>query len=187
MPFSVSLLPRDLFTSSADFIFLGALVNMGYNVQPEMSCYWCKDGDLGVNCIQKHFTRARFMFIWSNLHYSLHPSYVRAGERFTWGKDAQMEMEKKEDPIARVRMLCEMVNRKFREVRNPCRNLCVDETMTAYKGRSSILQCQPRKPDKLGYEHFTLCANDSGYILNDEAHLGAAVQLVFGDDEPKPK
>lgn len=126
------------------------------------------------------------MFIWTNLHYSVHPSYARLGERFTWGKDDQKACERS-DPVLRVRMLSEMVNRRFRAARNPTKNLCVDETMTAYKGRSDIKQCQPNKPKSIGYEHFTLCDHGSGYVLNDEPHLGKTAQLKFADGEPQPK
>lgn len=127
------------------------------------------------------------MFIWANLTYSTQPSYTRLGERFTFAKDDQKAFETNEDPVGRVRMLADIVNRRFRAVRNPSKDLCVDETMTAYRGRVKNLQAHPDKPIRRGYEHYTLCEEGTGYVLNDEPHLGKHIQMLFPDGEPLPR
>lgn len=189
MHFWVSILKSSLvYHYSNEFAsFVGAMITMGYNEQPEMTCYWSKSPDLGCPSIKAAFTRERFNFIWANLTYSCQTSYTRLGERFTWAKDAQKAYEKNEDPVGRVRMLADLVNRRFRAVRNPTSNLCVDETMIAYKGRADTLQVQPDKPIKKGFENYTLCDQGTGYVLNDEPHVGKRIQLVFADGEPTPQ
>lgn len=159
---------------------------MGFNEQPEIASYWSKSKVLGCEAISNVFTRERFMFIWANLTYSEHTSYTRLGERFTFAKDDQSKFEKDEDPACRVRMMADIVNRRFRAVRNPGRSLCVDEMMTAYKGRVGNLIAHPDKPIRKGYEHYAVCEAGTGYVLNDEPNLGKKIKLLFPDGEPLP-
>jgi hypothetical protein len=164
-------------TENEMYAFLGVLIAMGINYQPEISSYFCKDGGiLGCGPMQRCFSRQRFMKIWTHLCYTtafvnLHA--LRAAE--------------KKDPIVKVREFLTQMNTKFRALRNPRREMVVDETMTKYKGRSSIKVKMPKKPANCGFEHFTLAESSTGYVLNDEAHCGRNVKMVFGVDEPQPK
>jgi len=93
-----------------------------------------------------------------------------------------------QDPILKVRPFLSHLNTRFRAVRQARRELCVDETMTKFKGRSSIKVRMPSKPVPMGFEHFTLSEAKTGYVFNDEAHVGKQVKMVFEKDEmPQPK
>jgi hypothetical protein len=186
--------------------FLAVLIIMGYNKLPEIKHYWSTSSDLGLKAVKDAFTYRRFAQIWKMFHYSSQPSYQRLGcldEEVEVDDEEAVEgdrldvaaaasqlkcVERNRDAIIKVRLFCEMVNSQFRKCRNPTRILCIDETITPFKGRSSIKVCQPRKPKKWGFEHFTLCEVGSGYILNDEAHLGKKQKMVFdGSQEPRPR
>jgi len=166
------------------YAFLGTLITMGFNPQPEIANYFARDDVIGNTAVQKAFSRRRFMTIWCNLGYTslddhdgpphlvVSADTIKAAERL--------------DPVAKVRAFMADINSNFRAVRNPSRELCVDETMTAYKGRSQIKVRMPKKPIPCGFEHFTLSEAKSGYVLNDETHLGKTVKLIF-KGEPPPK
>jgi hypothetical protein len=165
------------------YSFLGVLIVMGYNQQPEISLYWSTSADMGVAAIREAFTRQRFMDIWANLRYT---AQLAVQELSEVAKAAQKEAEKK-DAIMKVRPFLNVLNGQFRACRRPTSVLCIDETMTAFRGRSRIKICQPRKPIKWGFEHFTLCDGENGYVLNDEAHIGKGTHILFDPDvEPQP-
>lgn len=162
-------------TEDEMYAFIGALIVMGFNSQPEISSYFSRDEVLGNIAVQKAFSRTRFNELWTKL------SYTRQFESV-----AVMRKAEKLDPVIKVRAWLAAINTRFRAVRNPRRELCVDETMTAYKGRSIIKVRMPKKPISCGFEHFTLTEAMSGYVLNDETHVGRAVKLVF-EGEPDPE
>jgi hypothetical protein len=153
---------------------------MGYNDQPEINSYWSTSSDLGSRAIRDGMSRRRFLQIWKYIRYGPQQSLATANETTV---ASQKEAEKR-DAIFKVRPLMNIINGQFRRNRNPGEMLCIDESMTAFKGRSRIKVCQPRKPIKWGFENFTLCDAKNGYILNDEAHVGPG-QFTC-DDEPKP-
>ena len=156
--------------------FVACMIIMGYDEQPEMANYWSMASDLGNHAIRTALTRTKFGQIWNNFRLSAEPSFtgVDLDTAPLATREAILAQKAKEDldAIMKVRPLLEGINAKFRACRNPSSILCVDESMTAYKGRSKIKICQPKKPIKVGFEHFTLCDSDDGYILNDEAHIG---------------
>jgi hypothetical protein len=163
-------------TEGEMYAFIGSLIIMGYNQQPELAHYWCLSSDLGNFAIRTALTRVRFNQIWNHFRISDEPSftgivYDAASPRTQAAINLQRKKED-QDAIMKLRPLMERINRRFRQVRAPSSNLCIDESMTAYKGRSKIKICQPKKPIKWGFEHFTLCDASNGYILNDEAHIG---------------
>src|SRR5207253_2474521 len=165
------------------YAFFGVMIVIGYNQQPELSPYWSTASDMGVAAIREAFTRRRFLQIWKYLCYSVQPS---TNELSSMAKAAQKAVEK-EDAIMKVRPFLNVLNGQFRACRQPTSTLCIDETMTAFRGRSRIKICQPRKPIRWGFEHFTWCDGASGYVLNDEAHIGKGTHILFDpDEEPKP-
>ena len=53
----------------------------------------------------------------------------------------------------------------------PTENLCIDEQMVPFKGRSKLKQYNPQKPKKWGYRLYVL-TNPEGLIYNFEVHTG---------------
>jgi hypothetical protein len=161
-------------TTDEMYAYLGALMTMGFNPQPEISSYFSKCGLLGNAAVQTSFSRSRFTQIWNNMSYTE-----------TYASDSELRAAEHRDPVSKVRPFLTKMNEKFRALRNPNRELVVDETMTRYKGRSSFKVRMPKKPAKCGFEHFTLVEASSGYVLNDEPHVGRRVKMVF-NGEPEP-
>lgn len=156
--------------------FIACMIIMGYDDQPEMQNYWSTASDLGNHAIRTAMTRVRFSQVWNNFRLSAEPSFtgVDPNTASPQTRQAMAEQKAKEDndALMKLRPMMEAINERFRACRNPSSHICIDESMTAYAGRTKIKIYQPKKPIKLGFEHFTVCDSQDGYILNDEAHIG---------------
>lgn len=119
------------------YVFVGVLIVMGYHRVPEMRQYWSKCSDVGVKAVRQAMPYRRFEQIWKAFHYSNQPPYARMGSRARCASRLRA-IEREKDAMVKVRFLCSMVNRQFRRCRNPARELCVDESMTAFTGRSKV-------------------------------------------------
>lgn len=54
----------------------------------------------------------------------------------------------------------------------PSRHLAVNESMVAFKGRSSMKQFMPLKPIKRGFKVWALADSQSGFLLNFDVYTG---------------
>ncbi|KAL7644533.1 UNVERIFIED_CONTAM: hypothetical protein RMT77_004069 [Armadillidium vulgare] len=64
-----------------------------------------------------------------------------------------------------------MLNEKFKNLYSPKRELCVDESIILFKGRSSMKQYNPMKSIKRGHKIWCL-GDSSGYISKFEIYTG---------------
>jgi hypothetical protein len=74
------------------------------------------------------------------------------------------------DPLPHIQSLAETLNQSFAAHYSPASSLTLDETMVAFKGRSSIKQYIPSKPHKWGYKIYSLASDD--YLLHFEVYEG---------------
>ena len=58
----------------------------------------------------------------------------------------------------------------------PRREISVDETLIAFKGRSRFKQYKPKKPHKWGVNAWTLAESKTGYVYNWEIYEGKQQQ-----------
>lgn len=64
------------------------------------------------------------------------------------------------------------LSNKFLEAYVPNRNLAVDESMVAFKGRTHLKQYMPLKPIKRGIKVWALACSSTGYLLNFSVYEG---------------
>jgi hypothetical protein len=76
------------------------------------------------------------------------------------------------DKLYKARPLILHLNSKFRESYGPSRNISVDESMVAFKGRSTLKQYMPMKPIKRGFKVWVAADSRTGYMLNFKVHEG---------------
>jgi len=57
-------------------------------------------------------------------------------------------------------------------VYKPSGTVAVDESITAFKGRSSLKQYMPMKPIKRGYKVWNLADSSTGYVLSFDVYAG---------------
>ncbi len=68
----------------------------------------------------------------------------------------------------------EKLNKAFKEMYSPSRQLSLDEQMIGTKSRIGFLQYMPKKPKKFGIKLWALCESLSGYCLRYQIYTGKA-------------
>jgi hypothetical protein len=93
---------------------------------------WSTNHLIATPIFAELFTRDRFRALLTNLHFN----------------DNQNEIV--EDSLYKVRPIIDELKRKFFCCLNPYKNLCIDETLTLWKGRLQFKQYVPSKRHKFG-------------------------------------
>ena len=121
---------RQFQISEEDFCaFLGVNLLMGINKLPTMKSYWSVDEGLGNSLIQKAMTRARFLEILQNIHFT----------------DNHKELPPKEseeyDRPWKLRPLFDHLRKHFQDMLQPEAYKSNDEHMCKFKGKRIMRQC----------------------------------------------
>jgi hypothetical protein len=75
------------------------------------------------------------------------------------------------DRAFKVRPLLNIVKENFRQIPKE-ENLCVDEQIIPFKGRSVMKQHMPNKPNRYGYKMFLLAGGESGICYDYVLYTG---------------
>lgn len=129
-------------------ILFGSMIIMGYNRLPELHDYWSNSRSLGNDLIRKVISRDRFCLLFSKLYFNTPVKPADASKTFYI-----------EDLVACLRM-------KFLQNREDSSCQSIDESMTRFKGRSSMKQYMPLKPVKRGIKMWMRSCAKSGYIYD---------------------
>ena len=65
----------------------------------------------------------------------------------------------------------------FQKTYTPSRDISVDESLMAYKGRLSWVQYIASKRARFGVKFYTLCESETGYIWNSILYTGKGTQF----------
>ena len=76
------------------------------------------------------------------------------------------------DKLHRIRPVVDRVVKNFMAAYTPQRNLAIDESIIAFKGRLSWIQYMPNKPHKWGMKAWVLADSSNGYVWNWELYTG---------------
>ena len=147
--------------------FLGILLYMGMVKLPTYKSYWSTDALMGMKGFRHIMSRDRWTVIWMFFHVSdnnaalprEHPDYDRA---------------------SKIRPIIDKLVHKFQEVYLPDQNLSVDESLIAFKGRTTMLQYMPQKPHKWGLKGWALCEAKTGYCINWNIYTGKKQNIEHG-------
>ncbi|GFO01286.1 PiggyBac transposable element-derived protein 4-like [Plakobranchus ocellatus] len=74
------------------------------------------------------------------------------------------------DPRQKIRPFVDHLNAKFKEVYQPQREMCIDEAMIPFTGRSRFKVYMKDKPTKWGFKLYELCESSSGYVWSVEIY-----------------
>ncbi|GFO13361.1 PiggyBac transposable element-derived protein 4-like [Plakobranchus ocellatus] len=99
----------------------------------------------------------RFLSILAFLHINDNDSFVPHGQPDY-------------DPIQKIRPFVDYLNAKFKEVYQPQREVCIDEAMIPFKGRSWFKVYMKDKPTKWGFKLYELCESSPGYVWSVEMY-----------------
>lgn len=140
--------------------FIGMLIIMGIHQLPAADNYWSSDPMLKVNSVSNVMTLSQYKKIVQNLHCN----------------DNSVILPPKTDPnydkLYKIRPIIAALNKNCLAVYEPSSTLAVDESMVAFKGRTSLKQYMPMKPIKRGYKIWCLADSKNGFISNFEVYTG---------------
>ena len=100
--------------------------------------------------------------------------------RFIHFVDNQDTSIDKTNKMWKIQPVIDYLNKRFRSMYHPRRELSIDETMIKFKGRLSIKQYIKIKPVKWGIKIFTLAEAKTGYVLNLLPYVGKRVDTDVG-------
>ncbi|KAL1276603.1 hypothetical protein QQF64_036226 [Cirrhinus molitorella] len=146
---------------------------MGLVEKAEIEDYWAEFWPTYTPGFGKVMSWNRFEIILSFLHFANNNEYVGRGQPG-------------HDRLFKVRPVIDLIIPQFSAVYGPLKELSLDEMTIAFKGKSTLKQYNPKKPDKYGYKVFVLSEASSGDVLqlsmytgqNADADLGATHLIV---------
>ena len=111
--------------------YFGFMIFMGINRLPEIRDYWCNSECLHYSPITDRITRDRFEQITRFLHIADDDTLPARGGYFRL---------QEVDPVIST------LKENFRTAYYPNREVCIDDAIIPFKGRSSMKQYVPLKP-----------------------------------------
>ncbi|CAF3014252.1 unnamed protein product [Rotaria sp. Silwood2] len=146
------------------YTFLATVMLMPHSKKNCICDYWSTNHLISTPIFAELFTRDRFRALLTNLHFN----------------DNQNEIV--EDSLYKVRPIIDELKRKFFCCLNPYKNLCIDETLTLWKGRLQFKQYVPSKRHKFGIKIFALCNCKTGFIMDFIVFTGSNTTLNYHVD-----
>ncbi|GFN92866.1 PiggyBac transposase uribo1 [Plakobranchus ocellatus] len=122
---------------------------MGLDKKPTLYDYWTRHPVLHSSFAPKVIGRESFLSILAFLPINDNATFVPHGQP-------------DHIPIQKIRPFVNHLNAKFKEVYQPQREMCIDEAMIPFKGRSRFKIYMKDKPTKQGFKLYELCENSSG-------------------------
>ena len=86
------------------------------------------------------------------------------------------------DKLFKIRSVVQHLKKKFGRIMIPHRNLCIDESLTLWKGRLSFRQYIPSKRHKYEIKIFILCDCLTGFVLDFEVYAGSKTYIERYED-----
>ena len=103
--------------------------------------------------------RDRFSLVLRFLHLNDSSQYIRKGEPGY-------------DPLFKLRPFIEPLFQNFQSHYTLSKEVCIDESMIAFKGRLSFIQYMSKKLTKWGMKAFVLVDSQTGYLYNWHLYTG---------------
>jgi len=133
--------------------FLGLLIYMGYHELPSIRLYWSNDPNFYCDRVAQVMSVKRFLKLLRCIHLNDNSKMPqRQSQEF--------------DKLFKICPLVSHLQEIYKTIYKPSRYLAVDESMVAFKGRSSMKQFMPLKPIKRGFKVWALADSQSGFLLN---------------------
>ena len=131
--------------------WLGLILYFSISKLPNTRMHWAKILSPLTDYAAEVMSRDRFEIIKSCLH-------------LADNTEAALPGTANYDPIYKVRPLITHLRKKFQDIPK-YQNLCIDEQMVPYKGKTKLKQYIPNKPKKFGYKLFILASSEG--IMHD--------------------
>ena len=152
-------------------LFMAHILIMGLVNKSEVESYWRMNTNTKIPFFGKYMSRNRFQAILWNLHVnddSDNPPRSQPGH----------------DPLCKIRPFVDMIDRNFRYVYKPKRELSFDEACCPFKGRLRFRVYNPMKPNRFHIKLFQISEASSGYILGFHVYTGKDTACVSNFSKP---
>ncbi|XP_039967518.1 piggyBac transposable element-derived protein 4-like [Bactrocera tryoni] len=138
---------------------IGCMLIMSYNKLPGLKHYWSQKESMGNRTIENCISRDRYMVLTSKLYFS-QPNKPPDATKSYYVDD-----------------LISCLKHSFSKCRQDSPFQSIDESMTKFKGRSSLKQYMPLKPIKRGIKLWLRCDADSGYTYDFNVYVGKGTEV----------
>lgn len=145
-------------------MLVGIILVMCYNKLPSLSDYWSHHPSMGNETIKNAMSRNRFQVLISKLYFN-NPEPPTSATK-TYYAD----------------QLVSCLKYTFLKAREESPYQSIDESMTKFKGRSSLKQYLPMKPIKRGIKIWERCDSQTGYTYDFDIYSGKAASSVLPND-----
>jgi len=148
----------DPVTSDDIFVFLGLIILQGILGKPVQRWYWSKNKLLETPIFSRYMSECRFSLIMKNLHFTNNDEFDEATH-----------------PAPKLKKIWEIFQEfisNCQQTYTPERDVSVDESLMAYKGRLSWIQYIASKRARFGIKFYMLCESNTGYIWNSVLYTG---------------
>lgn len=135
-------------------IVLGSTLIMGYNQLPSFSDYWSLKPSLGNPVIKAAIGRDRCKFLLSKLYFTDPEKPPNASKTYY------------------LEEVLNCLKTTFKKYREDSHVQSIDESMTKFKGRSSLKQYMPMKPVKRGIKMWVRADSRTGYAYDMNIYVG---------------
>jgi hypothetical protein len=122
-----------------------------------MRDFWSTDDLIDTPFFRKVMSRDRFFAILKMLHFS--------------------NAEQSGDELNKIRFVVDFLRRKFKNVFQPFKDLCIDESLMLWKGRLSFKQYIPSKRHRFGIKLFILCDVETKFIVDFIVYTGSETEI----------
>ncbi|GFU16325.1 piggyBac transposable element-derived protein 4 [Trichonephila clavipes] len=139
-------------------LFFAVLLLQGVIKKPEQEHYWSKRQTLSTPTFAKVIGRNRFLLLMKFLHFTNNEEFYK--DRHPWLK------------FNKIYELMEHLQRKFRKVYIPGKNLSLDESLIKFKVRLKRKMYIAKKRARFGLKFFVFCEAESGYISDFLIYTG---------------
>lgn len=133
---------------------MGCIFIMSFNKLPGLKHYWSQKESMGNQTIQRAISRDRFMLLASKLYFAP-PEKPQSATKTYYIDD-----------------MISCLKYTFSQCRQDSQYQSIDESMTKFKGRSSLKQYMPLKPTKRGIKLWLRCDAHSGYTYDLNVYSG---------------
>ncbi|KAL9967433.1 hypothetical protein ACROYT_G025655 [Oculina patagonica] len=151
--------PWALVTRDEMEAFMGIIILMGIVKLPRFEMYWSQDKLIYQEGIANVMSQTRFLQIWRYFHLADNAVAIPRGAGGF-------------DKIYRVRSYLNIILTNIRDEYRLEKNIAIDETMVAHKGKLAFKQYIKNKPTKWGIKLWVLSEARSGYVYRFQVYLG---------------
>jgi hypothetical protein len=142
------------------YVFLAVTMLMVRIKKLTILDYWSTDPLLATPQFSDFMSRDRYLLLLRLLHFS----------------DNNNQPEG--DRLYKIKPITDHLRTKFSEVFIPFQNLCIDESLTLFKGRLSFIQYIPSTRHRFGIKIFVICDCETRYVLDFIVYTGATTEIV---------